>query len=61
MDKQKHIVLFIHALTKGGAERVMVNIAKTLVQAGVKVTLVTQYVEEDEYPRLAYEKISPTA
>lgn len=49
MDKQKHIVLFIHALTKGGAERVMVNIAKTLVQSGVKVTLVTQYIEEDEY------------
>lgn len=49
MAKQKHIVLFIHALTKGGAERVMVNIAKTLVEAGVKVTMVTQYLEEDEY------------
>lgn len=60
MDKQKHIVLFIHALTKGGAERVMVNIAKTLVQAGVKVTLVTQYVEADEYqiPELVERVIS---
>ena len=62
MDKQKHIVLFIHALTKGGAERVMVNIAKTLVQAGYNIFVsggtgsgkttflnaLSEYIPEDE-------------
>lgn len=47
--KAKHIVLFIHDFSKGGAERVMANIAKVLVEAGVKVTLVTQYKNKEEY------------
>ena len=46
---QKHIVLFISALRKGGAERVMVNLADYLHRNGVRVTLVTQYVCEEEY------------
>ena len=47
---QKHIVLFISALRKGGAERVMVNLADYLHRNGVRVTLVTQYEKENEYP-----------
>ncbi len=46
---QKHIVLFISALRKGGAERVMVNLADYLHRNGVRVTLVTQYICEEEY------------
>lgn len=48
-QNQKHIVLFISALRKGGAERVMVNLADYLHRNGVRVTLVTQYVCEEEY------------
>lgn len=46
---QKHIVLFISALREGGAERVMVNLADYLHRNGVRVTLVTQYICEEEY------------
>ena len=46
---QTHIVLFISALRKGGAERVMVNLADYLQKTGVRVTLVTQYICEEEY------------
>ena len=45
---QTHIVLFISALRKGGAERVMVNLADYLHRNGVRVTLVTQYICEEE-------------
>ena len=48
-ETQKHIVLFISALRKGGAERVMVNLADYLHRNGVRVTLVTQYICEEEY------------
>ena len=46
---QTHIVLFISALRKGGAERVMVNLADYLQKTGVRVTLVTQYICGEEY------------
>ena len=46
-ETQKHIVLFISALRKGGAERVMVNLAAYLHRNGVRVTLVTQYICEE--------------
>lgn len=48
-SRQKHIMLFISALRKGGAERVMVTLAKGLKERGYRVTLVTQYICEDEY------------
>lgn len=44
-----HIILFISALRKGGAERVMVNLAGYLQSQGVRVTVVTQYICENEY------------
>ena len=44
------IALFISSLTKGGAERVMVNLAASLKEAGDEVLLVTQYQAQEEYP-----------
>lgn len=49
MKRETHILLFISALRKGGAERVMVNLADCLHRQGIRVTLVTQYLCENEY------------
>lgn len=45
-----HIAMLIGALTKGGSERVLVNLADYLSQNGFQVTMVTQYQKEEEYP-----------
>ena len=45
-----HIACMISSLIKGGSERVMCNLADYFVQQGHRVTLVTQYRREDEYP-----------
>ena len=45
-----HVAMLIGALTKGGAERVLVNLATDLTEKGHKVTMVTQYKKENEYP-----------
>lgn len=50
MKKQMHIAMLIGALTKGGAERVLVNLADYFVSKGYRVTMVTQYEKENEYP-----------
>lgn len=50
MEKPMHIAMLIGALTKGGAERVMVNLADYFAEKGYLVTMVTQYQKEDEYP-----------
>ena len=50
MEKQMHIAMLIGALTKGGAERVLVNLADYFVEKGYRVTMVTQYERENEYP-----------
>ena len=47
---QKHIALFISSLRKGGSERVLVNLAEYLTVQGWRVTMVTQYRGEVEYP-----------
>lgn len=50
MDKkEKHIVLFISSLARGGAERVVINLAQYMLAKGMKVTIVTQYKNKDEY------------
>ena len=41
--------MYIGSLTRGGAERVMVNLAEELFARGWKVTLVTTYLGDDEY------------
>ncbi len=50
MEKQLHIAMLIGALTKGGAERVLVNLADHFASKGYRVTMVTQYQKENEYP-----------
>lgn len=50
MEKQIHIAMLIGSLTKGGAERVLVNLADYFAEKGYPVTMVTQYQKENEYP-----------
>ena len=45
-----HIAFMIGSLTKGGSERVMTNLIDYFIGQGHKVTLVTQYKKENEYP-----------
>lgn len=45
-----HVAMLIGALTKGGSERVLVNLTQYLLEKGHQVTLVTQYKKENEYP-----------
>ena len=49
MHKTKHIAMYIGSLNKGGAERVMCNLARFFCNEGYKVTLVTTYLADDEY------------
>ncbi len=46
---KKHIALYIGSLQKGGAERVMSNLADYFFEEGFKVTLVTTYLAPVEY------------
>ncbi len=46
----KRIAFYIGALGKGGAERVIVNLAQALLEKGHEVLLVTSVRLEDEYP-----------
>ncbi|MCR5595925.1 MAG: glycosyltransferase [Lachnospiraceae bacterium] len=46
---KRHIAFYIGSLSKGGAERVFVNLAKYFLSEGNDVTMITQYVHEDEY------------
>ena len=45
----KHIAMYIGSLQKGGAERVMSNLADYFFEQGYKVTLVTTYLAPEEY------------
>lgn len=49
MEKKKTIAFYCSSLTKGGAERVFVNLAEYFNGKGYRVYLVTQYKQEDEY------------
>lgn len=48
--RRPHIAMLIGSLSRGGAERVLVNLADYFVNEGYRVTMVTQYRLEDEYP-----------
>ncbi|MBQ8596590.1 MAG: glycosyltransferase [Lachnospiraceae bacterium] len=50
MSKQPKIAMLIGALSKGGSERVLVNLSEYLIGQGWQVTMVTQYQKEEEYP-----------
>ncbi len=60
MNKKRKIVFYIGSLTKGGAQRVMINLTEALLAKGHQVVLVTTFIEEDEYslPRGAVRVIS---
>lgn len=47
---EKHIAFYIGSLSKGGAERVFINLTEFFLREGYRVTMVTQYQREDEYP-----------
>ncbi|MBQ7680484.1 MAG: glycosyltransferase [Butyrivibrio sp.] len=46
----KRIALCIGSLQRGGAERVMVNLAERFATEGVAVTLISTFRVQDEYP-----------
>lgn len=48
-QRKPHIAMYIGSLQKGGAERVMTNLAVYFFEQGYKVTLVTTYLAEQEY------------
>lgn len=48
--RKLHIAFYIGALSKGGAERVFINLAEYFLSVGYDVTFITQYKKEDEYP-----------
>ena len=49
VSHQPHICLYIGSLQKGGAERVMTNLAEYLYDQGWRVTFVTTYFRPPEY------------
>lgn len=49
MRNNRHVAFYIGSLTKGGAERVFVNLAEFFASKGCQVTMVTQYQKENEY------------
>ena len=48
-NEEKKIAFYIGSLTKGGAERVFVNLAEYFLEEGYRVVMVTQYQKTDEY------------
>jgi len=48
-NSKKHIAMYIGSLQKGGAERVMSNLADYFFEQGYRVTLVTTYLAPNEY------------
>lgn len=58
--RKKHIAMYIGSLNKGGAERVMCNLAEYFYGMGYDVTLVTTYLADDEFevPHGAYKRAS---
>ena len=53
MNTKKKILLYCSSLTKGGTERVVVNLAEYLKSQGIAVTMVTQHQSENEYMLLS--------
>ena len=48
-ESEKKIAFYIGSLSKGGAERVFVNLAEYFRGEGYRVVMVTQYQKADEY------------
>ena len=49
-QKTKTIALYIGSVSKGGAERVIINLADYFYRQGYRVLLLTARVDEEEYP-----------
>lgn len=45
----EHVAFYIGSLSKGGAERVFVNLAEYFISEGKRVTIITQYKKDNEY------------
>ncbi len=50
MNKQKTLLFYINAIHDGGAERVILQLAKHFANNGYKSVLVTSFVDDNEYP-----------
>lgn len=50
MQQAKTIALYIGSVSKGGAERVIINLADYFYHEGYRVLLLTARVDEEEYP-----------
>ncbi len=50
MSQNRTLLFYINSLHRGGAQRVMVQLAGRFAEAGWKAVLVSSYREEDEYP-----------
>ena len=50
MSQNRTLLFYINSLHRGGAQRVMVQLAGRFAEAGWKTVLVSSYREEDEYP-----------
>jgi len=48
-DSFNHVAFYIGSLSKGGAERVFVNLAEYFISKGKQVTIITQYKKDNEY------------
>ncbi len=50
MAEQKTLLFYINSLGRGGAERVLLQLAERFAQAGYRAVFVTSYRLSDEYP-----------
>ena len=58
----KKIVIYVNSLSRGGAERVSINLAKYMNSKGIKCYIVTERVAENEYELPGYiERVSINA
>lgn len=48
--ESKTIMFYINAIHDGGAERVMLQLARRFAEAGYRAVLVTSFVDDWEYP-----------
>ena len=50
LSEKKHIAIYVNSLKKNGTERVVSNLLEFLVGRGHRITLVTTYRKESEFP-----------
>lgn len=60
INAKMKIIFYVGSLTKGGAQRVIINLTESLLEKGYGITIVTTVKERDEYelPKGAKRKIS---